>query len=361
MGRKKSYKAPTGLVWVRGYWYIVWRNIFASTKTKNLDEAELILRQIQTEVKRKELADGSRAKEILGQSIPFSRLMDRYLEEVSPSKRSWKSDHVNSKPLLRYFEDRKIDAISAQGVYKFQDWRKSQVSESKKRPISGATINREVSLLSDAFKKAIRWGYVQSNPCKEIERFSESRRDRYITDAEFGAIKKTALLRKESSHLADIMDCLYLTGQREGRILNLKWSQINLEERSISFEQTSKNKKVPDVIWINDWLLPILHRVKRKRSLSKVFSTYVFRKLDGTPYKSIRKVWHSCCKKAKISDARINDIRHKAITDMLNAGVPVSKVKTAVGHSQTQTTDGYTHLRVEATKEALGALFRKNS
>ena len=183
----------------------------------------------------------------------------------------------------------------------------------------------------------------------------------YLSPAEFVTIKNVALSRKESSYLANIMDCLYLTAQREGRILNLKWPQINFEEGSISFEQTSKNKRVPDVIWINDWLLPILHRLKRERSLSKVVSTYVFRKLDGTPYRSIRKVWNSCCKKAKIQDARINDIRHKAIKDMLNPGVPVSKVKTAVGHSQTQTTDGYTHLRVEATEEALGALLRENS
>jgi integrase len=361
MGRKKAYKSPVGLVSVRGYRYVVWRDIYASTKTKNLDEAELILREIQTEIKRKELEKGSRAKEILGQSIPFSKLMDRYLREISPSKRSWKSDHINSKPLLKFFDDWKTDAITAQDIYKYQDWRKSQVSERKKKPVTGSTINREVSLLSDAFKKAVRWGYVQSNPCKEVERFSESRRDRYVTDAEFVAIKNVALSKKESRHLADIMDCLYLTGQREGRILNLRWTQINIEERSISFEQTSKNKRVPDVIWINDWLLPILLRLKKERSLWRVVSTYVFHKRDGTRYKSIKKVWNSCCKKAKIHDARINDMRHKAITDMLNAGIAVSKVKTAVGHSQTQTTDGYTHLRVEATKEALGALFRKNS
>jgi integrase len=361
MGRRKPYKAPAGLVLVRGYWYIVWKGIYASSKTKDLGEAELILRQVQAEIKQKELAQGSRAKEILGQSILFSKLMERYLKEISPSKRSWKSDHVNSKPLLEFFKDWKIDGITAQDVYKFQDWRKTRVSEQKKKAVSGATINREVSLLSDALTKAIRWGYIQTNVCKEIERFSESRRERYITDSEFAAIKKIALSGNKSSHLADIMDCLYLTAQREGRILGLKWSQINFEERSISFEQTSKNKKVPDVIWVNDWLFGILNRLKKQRSLFKVASTHVFRKLDGTPYRSLKTVWQTCCEKAKIQDARINDIRHKAITDMLNAGVPVSKVKTAVGHSQTQTTDGYTHLKVEATREPLSALSVKNS
>ena len=44
----------------------------------------------------------------------------------------------------------------------------------------------------------------------------------------------------------------------------------------------------------------------------------------------------------RLEDARINDIRHRAITDMLNIGVPISRVKTAFGHSHTTTTDGYT-------------------
>lgn len=91
----------------------------------------------------------------------------------------------------------------------------------------------------------------------------------------------------------------------------------------------------------------------------KVVGPYVFQKIDGSPYKSIQKTWVRSCQKAEVKDARIHDIRHKAITDMLNAGIPVSKVKTAVGHSQTQTTDGYTHLQVDATKEALESLAKR--
>lgn len=358
MGRKKKgYKAPEGLIRQAGSpnWYIKWRHIYKSTGTSDLEKARLIFIEVQKMV----LTEEHRAKEILGKSIPFSQLIQRYLKEISPAKRSWKLDHVNSKYPAKFFGEKKIDTITPQEIYKFQDWRKSQISERRKRPVSGATINRELSLISDTLTKAIRWGYIPSNPCREIERFSESRRDRYITDAEFESIKTVARQRKESIHLADVMDTLYHTAQREGRILSLKWSQIDLEARTIIFLPSNKNKKTPEVIWINDKLFAVLSRIKRERSLMKVVGPYVFQKIDGSPYKSIQKTWVTSCQKAKVKDIRIHDIWHKAITDMLDAGVPISKVKAAVGHSQTQTTDGYTHLQVNATKEALESLTKR--
>lgn len=358
MGRKKKgYKAPEGLIRQAGSpnWYIKWKHLYKSTGTQDLGKARLILIEVQKMVLTEEL----RAKEILGHSIPFSKLIERYMKEITTLKRSARADKTNSICLLKFFGEKKIDTITTQDIYRYQDWRKSLKKKSGK-PVSGSTINREISLISDAFRKAIRWGYVQANPCIGIERFSESSRERYLTDKEFSDIKGASLERDESSHLADIMDTLYYTAQRSGRIFGLKWSQIDMKERCITFMQTSKNKRVPDVIWITEPLLVIFHRIKVKRALSKVVGPYAFQKIDGTAYTSVKTTWKSCCEKAGVKDARINDIRHKAITDMLNAGASVSKVKTAVGHSHTSTTDGYTHLQVEATREALEVLVKKD-
>jgi site-specific recombinase XerD len=78
----------------------------------------------------------------------------------------------------------------------------------------------------------------------------------------------------------------------------------------------------------------------------------------GMPYRSARTAWKTACEAGGVKNARIHDVRHKSITDMLNAGIPVAKVKTAVGHSNTSTTDGYSHLSVAATREALDSLVK---
>lgn len=352
--RKKEYRAPEGLVKQRKSrnWYIKTRIggklIYKSTRTPDLRQAELILAKVKVAL----LSLDSQVREVIGKSIPFGQLLTRYLNEVSAEKRSFESDKIRSKPLLEHFKDQRIDTITTQDIYRYQDWRRNSKARTGK-PISGATVNREIALLRHALKKSIRWGYLEQNPAAGVEGFSESKRERYITDEEFEAIKRVAKSYKFSRHLANIVDVLYHTAQRSGRIFNLKWKQINLKERTITFEQVSKTKKVPHVIWINDPLFALLSRMSRiRRSLVP----WVFHKQDVTPYKSINKGWNTACKKAGVKDVRIHDIRHKAITDMVRAGFSLEFVGRVAGHSTPSTTHRYAHLSVNATKEALDSL-----
>jgi integrase len=361
MGRKKGYKAPQGLVKHNNSnnWYIKARIngklIYKSTRTPEIQKAELILAKVKVAL----LSLDDQVKQIIGKSIPFRELIQRYIKEVSPLKKSFESDKFRSKPLIEFFNDRKIDTITTQDVYQYQDWRKNQTILQSSKNISGSTVNREIALIRHAFRKGIRWGYINQNPVQGIEGFSENKRTRYITDEEFEAIKSTARPNEYSRHLCDITDALYHTAQRSGNILNLRWKQINLDERTVSFEQNaSKNKGTPCVIWINEPLLKLLNRLKLARSSYSVISPFVFRKADGTPYKSINRAWKTACKKAVVKDARIHDIRHKAITDMVKAGFSLEFVGRVAGHTTPSTTHRYTHLSVDVTKEALEAIGR---
>jgi len=359
MGRKKKYKAPQGLIKMPGspYWWIVWKNIRKSTgiPLADITKATILLLEVQKRWYEKQ----DKIKEILGQSIPFSKLIERYLAEISPGKKSNRSDKTNSNHPLKYFGARPIDGIKPQDIYKYFEWRREQKSEQTKKSVSGPTMNREKSLISDAFSKAIRWGYVEGNPVAQVEGFRENKRDRYITDEEFDAIRKAASSIPRAKHLLDIMETLYHTGQRSGRILDLKWSQVDLKERKIILGESSSKKGVPDEIWINQPLFEILSRLKAERGLQKVVGPYVFQKSNRKPYRSLKTTWKTCCEKAKVTDARIHDIRHKAITDMGKKGYSLQEIAKVAGHSQISTTMRYTHLRAEDTKEALESLGRK--
>jgi integrase len=281
MGRKKKgYKAPQGLVKMPGspYWWIVWKGIRKSTSIplSDLTKATILLLEVQKRWYEKQ----DKAREILGDSVSFSALIDRYLKEVSVTKKSGRSDHTNSVHPLKYFGNRPIDTIEPQDIYKYFEWRKNQrvlrtkqakvAEDQKPKQVSGPTMNREKSLISDAFSKAIKWGYVKTNPVREIEGFKENKRDRYITDEEFKAIQEVARSITKAGHLPDIMDTLYYTVQRSGKIFTLRWSQVNLEERRMFFSDGSETKGVPDEIWINQPLYEILLRLKAQRPLQKV-------------------------------------------------------------------------------------------
>ena len=364
MGRKKKgYKAPEGLIRIEGspYWWIKitynGKTIKKSTQIRleNITRATILLREVQKRLLEKE----EKAKEILGESIFFKDLADRYLKEISPAKRSKRSDHTNSAHPKKFLGNRRIDMIEPRDIYQYIEWRKNEVSETRKIPVSGSTINREKSFISQCFKKAVRWGYVKVNPCFGVEGEREKKRKRYITDQEFEAIKGEARKIERAGHLPDILDTLFLTGLRVGRVLTLRWSQVNLDDRYISFEQVSDNKGVPDRLWINEKLFSLLKRRKAERSLQKVVGPYVFQKIDGTPYATFRVAWRTACKRAKVKDARVHDIRHKTATDLADRGFSASQIALVLGHSNTTMTDAYTHL--SSTKEILERLGEEKS
>jgi len=136
----------------------------------------------------------------------------------------------------------------------------------------------------------------------------------------------------------DLFLAVYHTAQRPGRIYSLQWKQIDVEGRSITFENTSRNKRVPNVLWINDTLLEILSRLKSDR---RTLSPYVFYKPSLKPYSEFDalKIWKNACEKSNVEGTIPRDLRHKAITDMKRAGFNDSFVGNVVGHSDPRTTN----------------------
>ena len=155
----------------------------------------------------------------------------------------------------------------------------------------------------------------------------------------------------------DIFLAVYHTAQRPGRIYSLQWNQVDLEGRSIIFENTSRNKRVPNVLWINDTLLEILSRLKSDR---RTLSPYVFYKSSLKPYSEFDalKIWKNACEKSNVEGTIPRDLRHKAITDMKKAGFNDAVVGYVVAHSDPRTTKRYTHFSIEETKKPLSALVK---
>jgi integrase len=117
--------------------------------------------------------------------------------------------------------------------------------------------NRQLAVLSTVFTKAVRRYFLaSSNPCRDVDRHPSKPRDRLVTDEEYTAWRAIAPLRVQL-----MMDLAIRTGQRQGDLLDLKWSDIRGEE--IHFQQSKTGKRLaieinPDLEKILDrcWLLP---------------------------------------------------------------------------------------------------------
>ncbi len=92
--------------------------------------------------------------------------------------------------------------------------------------------NRMLSVLSKMFNMAEVWGLRPdgSNPCRHVRKYSETRRERFLTDSELQVLGQILQESQddgsETPHVTAAFRLLILTGCRLSEIQTLKWEYI---------------------------------------------------------------------------------------------------------------------------------------
>ncbi len=201
-----------------------------------------------------------------------------------------------------------------------------------------------------ALSKFFRWAQLHSyrtdNPCDPVRLKQPPKRDRYITHAEYHAIR-TALLTGKNGRptpsgemVQCFIDLCYLTGQRSTEIRLMRWNQV--ENGFIHFKpsktaaSTGAKVKIP--------VSPaIAETLERARKIGKVKGVFVIHQQNGSRYTDdgIRSAWDRACERVGVQNATIKDLRGKHATDALNNGYSIEEIQTALAHGDKATTEIY--------------------
>jgi len=282
------------------------------------------------------------------EKISFEEMGKRYLVWSKTNKISWIRDTVSLRNLVGYMGDYKLSQISPFLIEKYKQMRKETVRESKKRKIrkhpSNASVNRELALLKHLFSLAIKWGFADANPVKEVKFLKEEQKERILSPDEI-----QLLLYEANEDLKPIIITALNTGMRLGEILSLKWSQVNFEAGFIQIEhsKSGKMRKIP----MNSLLTELLQNAKKENC------EFVFMK-NGRPIKSIRTAWEKALKRAEIPHCRFHDLRHTFATYSLSYGADLVSIRDILGHSDIRMTSRYAHSSEEMKKRAVESLTR---
>ena len=106
-------------------------------------------------------------------------------------------------------------------------------NERKKTSLQRAV--NEMALLSHVFTKAVEWGVVDGNPCREIRKQRPKPRQRYVTEQEYEAAHKIMPPMVQCA-----MDLAVLTSLRPSDLLGLERSNLTDEGIQIDTRKTGK-------------------------------------------------------------------------------------------------------------------------
>jgi integrase len=267
---------------------------------------------------------------------PFGELADEFLKThgttVKPTTYAVYESLVR-KQLKPQFDKRPMDGLSKADILKFHAAWSHQAR----------TANHAVSVLSKIFAWAMDAGHLttRENPCLGVKRFREVKRQRFLTMAELQTLGEVMQDMEHegtlSLYVAAAIRLLMLTGARLSEILTLEWQFVDLE-RSLLFLPDSKTGE--KVITLNSQAVALLKDLPRLANNPFVLPG----QRHGQHLINIRLPWLEICKRAKVRNVRIHDLRHSFASVAGASGGSLPLIGKLLGHSQAQTTSRYVHV-----------------
>ena len=254
----------------------------------------------------------------------FSR---RFLEEYAkPRLRSWDRYELSLRTVAKDLGQIPVDQLKREKLYRWMKKRKNQVTV--------ASVNRDIAALKRMYSWAYEIGVLPDNPLRGFRLFREEIKERRpLTLDEYGLLLRIA----HDPLLRTFLTILGETGCRRSEALHLKRSDLDLVNRTVTFNRV-KNSKAR--------VVPMSPR------LDVALQEYLTSSTTRSPYVLInpqtgkrlvdpRKGFEGAAKCAEVPWLRLHDLRRFRATQWAMAGVPPHTIQKLLGHASLQTTMRY--------------------
>ena len=299
--------------------------------------------------------------------LTFDKALDRYLSEVTPTKRatSQKAEKVKAIPLRSFFGPYSLAAISSELVARYRDERLATPTKRKSKAtgrsqtLSPSTVRLELALLGHLFTMAIReWriGLAQ-NPVANIRKpaTGDGRNRRLHSDEEDRL--RAAVEGYSNPMLGWIFTIALETGMRSSEITGLRLRQVEVGRRVVRLDVTKNDsaRTVPLTRRAAEVFGAALANPVRPKGCDLIFFGEPGRDGSRRPY-TFTKAWNDIKASLGMSDLRFHDLRHEAVSRLVEAGFSDQEVSAISGHKSMQMLKRYTHLRAEDLVDRLDSI-----
>ena len=285
--------------------------------------------------------------------MPLKSFIDYLLLEKNYSAltvKAYQNDlEVFSEFIQKEYETNNINKVNYSQI---RTWIVSLVESG----LSNRSINRKVSALNTYYKFLLKIGDIDLNPLykhkalktsKKIQvPFSEAEIERVLDDLNFGD-------DFESVRNKFIIELFYSTGIRRIELVELKLSNIDLENKTLKvLGKRNKERIVPLLKPVAQAAVKYLGLRSELNDIRDEYNLFLTKKgvkiYETLVYRIINEYFSLVSSKVKRSP---HILRHSFATHLLNQGADLNAVKELLGHSSLAATQVYTHNSIAELKK----------
>lgn len=268
-----------------------------------------------------------------------SDVIERYLKQLNKRKGVDASLKSRAERLRRSLGAFSLSNLSVLHLSEFRDQRLEVANP--------ATVIHELSLLRRILRLAAsEWAipFPQGIPTIRLPKMPRGR----VRRLNVGEEDKLLSLCVADPVLQNFILLAIETAMRRSELIAMKWSDIDWQNNTLSIPKTKTG--VPRVIPLSRKALTALKSIFRT-------SDHVF-SISAT---AVSQRFAKACRKAGISDLRLHDLRHEAISRLFELGLNQMEVATIRGHRTVAMLSRYTHLNVSHLSSRMKALESERS
>ena len=265
----------------------------------------------------------------------------------SESFHSWKTTlgyKTTFNAFKKYFGDIMVSELTRKNIEEYIQY--------KTRTVSVHCGRKDLINIKASLNWCVQNNHLKENPASGIKRVKVPEKlPIFYSDEEFKILIDA--IHKED--LKDLVIFAVNTGLRQAELINLRFSQINVDNKTLVLDNryhTTKSKKIR-TIPLNDKALNI---VMKRTSDDK--EDYIFT-LNNEPIKAdwlVHNFKKFVIKGGLNPKLNFHTLRHTFASNLVQRGVSIYTVSKLLGHADVKTTQIYAHLRNDDLRNAVKTL-----
>ena len=284
--------------------------------------------------------------------MTFASFFEIYEEDKKKrvKENTWESkSHVIRTKILPYFGERKIAEIEPKDVIAWQNELLAYKGENGEvySPTYLKTIHAQLSAI---FNHAIRYYHLPSNPAQKAGSMGSEEHKKILFWTKEEYLKfADVMMDKPLSYYA--FEMLYWCGIRSGELLALTPADFDFQKQTVTISKTFHRSKGSDII-TSPKTKKSNRTIKMPPFLCEEMQEYIKMLYDIQPNERLFTVTKSYlnhemergAKQAGVKKIRVHDIRHSAVSLLIDMGFSVLAIGDRMGHEAEKITYRYAHL-----------------